>query len=96
MPCRRVTVAARVGIHARPAALLSQFAGAQAAKVTIAKVEDGVVGEPVDASSVLALMTLGAEHGAEVELRAEGQGEDSALDQLVELLERDVDSEPAA
>ncbi|RCW40489.1 phosphocarrier protein [Halopolyspora algeriensis] len=96
MPCRRVTVAARVGIHARPATLLSQFAGAQEARVSIAKVENGVAGEPVDAASVLGLMTLGAEHGDEVEVCADGPGEQDALEQLAGLLERDVDSDPAA
>ncbi|MDR7303476.1 HPr family phosphocarrier protein [Haloactinomyces albus] len=96
MPCRRVTIAARVGIHARPAALLSQRAGAQACRVTIARVDEGVPGEAVDAGSILALMTLGAEHGDEVELCADGEGEDGALEELTALLERDVDGEPAA
>lgn len=89
---RRVTIASTVGLHARPAALLAKAAAAQQAALTIAKVVDGVAGEPVDPASMLALMTLGAEHGDEVEL---GCDDEAVLEQLVTLLERDLDSEGA-
>jgi phosphocarrier protein len=46
----------------------------------------------MDASSILSLMTLGAEHGSVVVLRAEGEGADAALDKLVEMLETDLDA----
>jgi phosphocarrier protein HPr len=92
---RRVTVASAVGLHARPAALLAKAASAQPMTITIAKVTDGVAGEPVDASSVLGLMTLGVQHAEEVELHAEGDGAETALDELVSLLEQDLDAEPA-
>ncbi|MBA8823708.1 phosphocarrier protein [Saccharopolyspora lacisalsi] len=95
MPSRRATVAAKVGLHARPAAMLAKFAGAQDFRVTIAKVERGYPGSPVDAGSVLGLMGLGAEQGDEVELDSEGPDAENALDQLVALLERDLDDEPA-
>ncbi|MEU5846969.1 HPr family phosphocarrier protein [Saccharopolyspora shandongensis] len=88
---RRVRIAASVGLHARPAALLAKAAAAQAAPVTIAKVVDGVAGDPVDASSMLGLMSLGAQHGEEVEL----SGDEAALDELVALLEQDLDKAPA-
>ena len=45
---RRVTVASKVGLHARPAALLAKAAADQPVTVTISK--DG--GEAVEASSV--------------------------------------------
>jgi phosphotransferase system HPr (HPr) family protein len=54
MPERRVTVASKVGLHARPAALVAKAAATQPVAVSIAK--DG--GEPVAAGSVLNLMTL--------------------------------------
>ena len=84
---RRVTVASKVGLHARPAALLAKAAADQPVTVTIAK--DG--GEAVDAASVLGLMTLGAMHGDEVVLSAEGDGADSALDAIAELIATDHD-----
>jgi phosphocarrier protein HPr len=89
---RRVTVASAVGLHARPASLLAKAAAAQAQPVTIAKVEAGVAGPSVDASSVLGLMTLGAHHGDEVELSCDNE---DALEQLVALLEQDLDTEKA-
>ncbi len=49
--------------------------------------------EPVDARSILGVMALGAKHGEEVTLTADGEGADAALDELVALLSRDLDAE---
>ena len=38
-------------------------------------------------------MALGAKHGEEVVLTAEGEGAEEALDELVALLSRDLDAE---
>ena len=85
---RRVTVASRVGLHARPAALFVKAAAAQLVRVAIAK--PGT--DPVDAASILAVMGLGVEHGDEVVLAAaDGAQADAALDALAELLGRDLD-----
>ncbi|WP_439664683.1 HPr family phosphocarrier protein [Lentzea sp. HUAS TT2] len=84
---RRVTVASKVGLHARPAALLAKAAADQPVTVTISK--DG--GEAVEAASVLGLMTLGAMHGDEVVLSADGDGADAALDAIAELIATDHD-----
>jgi phosphocarrier protein HPr len=87
MPELRITVASKVGLHARPAALLAKAAAGQAVPVTIRK--DG--GEPVDAASVLGLMTLGAMHGDKVVISAEGTGADKALAALAEVITTDLD-----
>ncbi|MFC7343739.1 HPr family phosphocarrier protein [Saccharopolyspora griseoalba] len=84
---RRVTVASKVGLHARPAALLAKTAAAQPVTITIRK--DGA--EPVEAGSILGLMTLGAEHGDEVVLAAEGEGAEAALDEVAELVSSELD-----
>ncbi len=88
---RTVTVASSSGLHARPASLFAEAAAETGVEVTIA-----MAGTPaedaMDASSILSLMTLGAEHGSEVVLRAEGEGADAALDTLVKLLETDLDA----
>ncbi|MGH8839080.1 MAG: HPr family phosphocarrier protein [Jiangellaceae bacterium] len=89
MPERTAIVASTVGLHARPAAVFVKAAGEQPAKVRIRKGD----GEPVDAASILSIMTLGVEHGDEVVLSAEGDGADASLDALVTLLERDLDAE---
>lgn len=85
---RRATIASTVGLHARPAALLAKAAGQQSTPITIARVVDGTPGDPVDVTSPLALMTLGAQHGDEVEL---GGSSESALAELVALVEQDLD-----
>jgi phosphocarrier protein HPr len=82
MPERRVTVGSKVGLHARPAAVLAKAAAAAAVPVTIRK--EG--GQPVTAASVLNLMTLGAMHGDRVVLSADGEGADTVLDELAELI----------
>jgi phosphocarrier protein HPr len=89
VPERRVAVASKVGLHARPAAIFVKAAAEQQAAVTIRKGD----GAPVDAASILAVMTLGVEHGDEVVLSAEGDGAEASLDALVALLERDLDAE---
>lgn len=88
MPERTVVVASKVGLHARPAAVFAKAAAEQPARVTIRK-----DGEPVDASSILAIMILGVQHGDEVTLAAEGEQAEQSLAALVELLERDLDAE---
>jgi phosphocarrier protein HPr len=87
MPELRVTVASKVGLHARPAALLAKTAAGQTVSVAIRK--EG--GEQVDAASVLGLMTLGAMHGDEVILSAEGAGADAALAAVAEVISTDLD-----
>ncbi|WP_175583075.1 HPr family phosphocarrier protein [Nocardia cyriacigeorgica] len=85
---RTVVVGSKVGLHARPAATFTRAAGAAGVPVTIAV----GAGDPVDAASMLAVMTLGVEYGTEVTLRAEGEGADRVLDSLVGVLASDLDA----
>jgi phosphocarrier protein len=87
---RTATIASRVGLHARPAAIFAEAAGNLPLEVTIA-VEGTPDNESVDASSMLSVMGLGANHGTTVVLRAEGPGSDDALEELVQLLQTDHD-----
>lgn len=89
MATRQVSIASSVGLHARPASLFVQAATATGLPVTIAK--EG--SNPVDARSILMVMAMGAKHGEVVTLSADGEGAESALDSLVELLSRDLDAE---
>ncbi|GAB2537225.1 HPr family phosphocarrier protein [Brachybacterium huguangmaarense] len=86
---RTVKIASSSGLHARPAAIFSKAAGEQPAQVTIEKAG----GNPVQASSILMLMTLGAGHGDEVTLRAEGEGAEESVNALADLLETDLDAD---
>lgn len=91
MPRRRATIATATGLHARPAALLTQAAGACGYPVQIGRAGE----EPVDASSILMVMSLRLEHGDEVELSAEPPDAQEALDELAALLATDLDASPA-
>jgi phosphocarrier protein len=85
MPTRSVVVGSAVGLHARPAALIAEAAGELDSEVLI-----GVPGgDPVDASSALLIMTLGAAKGDTVEV----SGDDEAdVDSIAALVEQDLDA----
>ncbi len=85
---RTVTVASTVGLHARPAALFAAEAARQSIPVTVGK--PGA--EPVDARSVLSVLTLDVRHGDEVVLSAGGTDAEAALDALEELLQINHDA----
>ncbi len=87
MPSRTVTVGSTSGLHARPAALFVAAATAQSVPVTIRTGEKPAV----PARSMLSVLALGAKHGTEVTLEAEGEGADAALDALAQLLARNLD-----
>lgn len=88
MATRTVTIASSVGLHARPASLFVEAVGESGLDVLIARPGE----EGVDAGSILGVMALGAKHGEEVELTAEGADADAVLDRLVELLATDLDA----
>lgn len=74
-----VCVGADVGLHARPAARVAAVAAAQDVAVTV-----GRPGRtPVDATSMLSLLTLGADRGDVVEVRATGPGARTAVEAVV-------------
>lgn len=89
MTQRTAVVASRVGLHARPAAIFTQAVAASGVGVTIAKPGE----PPMDASSILMVMALGAGAGQTVVLEAEGPEADRVLDELVAVLETDLDAE---
>lgn len=86
MPSTTVTVGSAVGLHARPATVISEAAAALGVPVTLAV--DG--GDPVDAGSALMIMTLGAEKGASVTVTSDDQ---AAVDQIAALVEQDLDAD---
>ena len=86
---RQVRVGSKVGLHARPASLFAKAVKDTGLPIRIAK--EG--GSPVDARSLLNLLTLGAQHDELVTLSAEGDGADAALDELAAMLARDLDED---
>jgi phosphocarrier protein HPr len=85
LPTKSVTVGSAVGLHARPAAVISEAAGELDAEVTLAMPG----GEPVDASSALLIMTLGAGKGDTVDVTSDDA---AALERIAALVEQDLDA----
>lgn len=85
MASKTVTVGSSVGLHARPAATVAAAAGEYDDEITLALAD----GDPVDASSVLLIMTLGAGHGAEVTVESDNA---EAVEAIAALIEQDLDA----
>ena len=85
MPSTTVTVGSAVGLHARPAAVISEAVINSGAQVTLAV--DG--GEPVDAGSALMIMTLGAGNGAQVTVASD---DETAVATIADLVSQDLDA----
>ncbi|MGW4423581.1 HPr family phosphocarrier protein [Streptosporangium sp. NPDC004631] len=75
---RQVTVESEVGLHARPAATFVRTAAKAPLEITVAK-GDGL---PVNAKSILAVLSLDVRQGDTVVIKAEGEGADRLLDEL--------------
>lgn len=80
MPTKTVPVGSAVGLHARPAALIAEKAGSLGSTVTLSVPG----GSPVDASSALLIMTLGAKKGDEVEVSGDDEGDVATIATMVE------------
>ena len=88
---RTATIASTVGLHARPASIFADAAGELEAEVSIARVVEPAE-DAVGADSMLALMSLGVEHGEVVVLRTDDDSAGEALDALVRILETNRDA----
>lgn len=82
MITREVTVTNRAGLHTRPASMIVRTASKFDADVYIQKDNYEINGK-----SVIGVMTLAAEQGAELTLIFEGGDEEEAAEALVELFE---------
>ena len=76
-----MTIVNELGLHARPAAAFVKVAGRFTAEVTVAR--DDMV---VNGKSIMGVMTLAAEPGSELTIRAEGDDAQAAADALVNLV----------
>lgn len=86
MPTKSVVVGSAVGLHARPATIISDAAADLDSEVLI-----GIPGdEAVDAGSSLLIMTLGAGHGDTVEVSGDVEAD---VDLIAALVARDLDAE---
>ncbi|MBO5658392.1 MAG: HPr family phosphocarrier protein [Duodenibacillus sp.] len=82
MLTRTVTICNKLGIHARPAALLTKTASLFECSCTITKGD-----KTIDAKSILSVMTIAAKCGDEITIVTDGINEAAALDSLVALIQ---------
>jgi phosphocarrier protein len=86
---KTVTINNPLGIHARPAALLVQAAAQFKADIYLSKGEV----QGVNGKSIMGVMMLAAEQGAEVTVRAEGEDADAAVEELGALLQSNFEEQ---
>ncbi|MEE8117541.1 MAG: HPr family phosphocarrier protein [Gemmatimonadales bacterium] len=79
---RIVVIVNPLGLHARPAAEFVKLASSYQSEITVQK--DGMV---VNGKSIMGVMTLAAECGSKLTIRAEGKDAEQALVALVALVE---------
>ncbi|MBM3125455.1 MAG: HPr family phosphocarrier protein [Chloroflexi bacterium] len=76
-----------VGLHARPAAEFVKTASTFKTSLQVRNVTRNT--PPVDAKSIISILTLGVEKGHEIELAAEGEDETIAIETLRDLIDSD-------
>jgi phosphotransferase system HPr (HPr) family protein len=77
-----VTIRNALGLHARPAGVLSQAASQFSSSIYIQK---GLM--KVNAKSIMGIMMLAASRGTQLTIRAEGSDEEDAVEALSQLVE---------
>lgn len=85
MQQRTVTITNRLGLHARAAARLVRRAGQYTSTIEISRSDTQ---ESADCKSILSVLLLAASYGTTLVIRAEGDDEQHAVAELVELIEQ--------
>ncbi len=83
---QQATVKNKLGIHARPAALLVQAVAKFTSEITLEK--DGLA---INGKSIMGVMMLAAEVGSVITVRVKGEDACTALDHIVEMIESKFD-----
>ena len=86
MTAKDVVVGSAIGLHARPAGIISDAAAKYDEEITITVEGE----EPVNATSALLIMSLGVEHGQTVTVASENV---AAVNTIADLIEKDLDAE---
>ena len=78
---KEVTIANRLGMHARPAAMFVRVASRYASEIWVEK-----EGEQINGKSIMGLMMLAAGQGSKLLIRCEGPDAPRALAELEQLI----------
>jgi len=82
MQTKAIVIRNKVGLHARPAALFVQIAMAHESVIKVTKAS-----QTGNAKSILGILALGIQQGAEISITAEGADELEAIAALTNLIE---------
>lgn len=85
---KKVIISNRAGIHARPAALVVQTTKNFKCNVYFEKEQDRI-----NAKSIMGIITLGAAYGTEINIVADGEDEETAVELLARLFESKFEEE---
>ena len=88
MAQQEFTIENKLGIHARPAAQFVKLASKFACDIQVEK-----DGEEVDGKSIMGLMMLAAGHGSVIQISAEGDDAEQAVQTLGELISKKFEEE---
>jgi phosphotransferase system HPr (HPr) family protein len=85
-----VTIANKLGLHARPATLFAERASSAQSRITVRRCDQS---EPVDGKSIMQMLMLAATAGTQLEIIAEGSDAEHAVKNLVRLVESGFDED---
>jgi phosphocarrier protein len=85
---RQITIINKLGLHARAAAKLVKLAAGFASDIRLLREQ-----RQVNAKSIMGVMMLAASQGTQLEIQAEGEDAEQALDALEDLVSRRFDEE---
>lgn len=79
---KEVQLTNKLGLHARPAAMVVQTASKFSSEIKLIKDDLEINGK-----SIMGVMMLAAEKGSTIKIRVEGEDEAQALEKLIQLFE---------
>jgi phosphotransferase system HPr (HPr) family protein len=79
---KQIKIINKLGLHARPAALLVQKANKFKSEITLEK-----EGQRVNGKSIMGVMMLAAEQGSMLTISAQGEDEVQAVEALIEIVQ---------
>jgi phosphocarrier protein HPr len=90
----KIVVNNKVGLHARPASQFVQEAAKYKSEIKVSAYDpDTNELREANAKSILGVLTLGVFQGMEITIHAEGEDEESAVDNLRKLVENNFGEE---
>ena len=82
---KEIVVQHKVGLHARPAAMFVKTANQYTCNITVENLCNQT--GPVNAKSILGILSSGVEMNHQIQITTEGEDEEEALAALCELIE---------